>query len=98
VIEVRALRDDELAQVDAVLALHRLGQADSTYLVAWDGTEPVGHVNVGWSRSKLGASALGDMFVLPDRRSRGVGTALAHGAERHTSSLSISQARLRRRG
>ena len=77
--------------MDAVLPLHRLDQADSTYLVAWDGTEPVGHVNVGWSRSKLGAPALGDMFVLPDRRSRGVGTALAHGAERLIASRGHSR-------
>jgi GNAT superfamily N-acetyltransferase len=82
VIEVRELRPDELARVDDVLPLHRLDQADSTYLVAWNGTEPVGHVNVGWSRSKLDAPALGDMFVLPDRRNGGVGTALVYEAER----------------
>ena len=81
-IEVRELRDDDLARVDAVLPLHRLEQADSTYLVAWDDDEPVGHVNVGWSRSKLAAPALGDMFVLPDRRNGGVGTALVDAAGR----------------
>ena len=49
---VRPLGDDELALVDARLPLHRLGQA-GTYLVAWDGEEPVGHAFVAWSRTKL---------------------------------------------
>jgi GNAT superfamily N-acetyltransferase len=99
VIEVRELHDEELEVVDALLPLHRLDQADSTYLVAWSGPRPLGHVNVAWSGTKLGVPELQDMYVLPAERGSGVGTGLAHGAERLIAargharcSLSVSEA------
>src|SRR5207244_4443984 len=53
-IDVRELTDAELALVDARLPLHRLDTAQ-TYLVAWDGDEPVGHAHISWESTKLGA-------------------------------------------
>jgi GNAT superfamily N-acetyltransferase len=81
VIEVRGLTDAGFEQVDAELPLHRLG-GGGTYLIAWDGTTPVGHVFVAWDETELGVPELQDMFVLPERRSEGVGTLLAQAAER----------------
>jgi GNAT superfamily N-acetyltransferase len=83
VIEARVLTAADLAAADAVLPLHRFdGWADdSTYLVAWDGPEPVGHVHIAWAGTELGLPELQDMYVLPGRRSEGIGTALAETAE-----------------
>jgi GNAT superfamily N-acetyltransferase len=100
VIEVRELDESALARVDAVLPLHRLDpERESTYLVAWEDDEPVGHVHLAWRGTKLGVPELQDMFVLPARRRCGVGTALTREAERLIAaqgqshcSLSVSQA------
>ena len=80
-IEVRELTRDELAQVDAVLPLHRLDH-EQTYLVAWLGDEPVGHLHVAWARTRLGIPEIQDVFVLADRRRRGVAAELNDAAER----------------
>ncbi|HEX6700239.1 MAG TPA: GNAT family N-acetyltransferase [Gaiellaceae bacterium] len=69
-----------MAAVDERLPLHRLGQA-GTYLVAWDGEEPVGHAFVAWSGTKLGVPEIQDVWVVPDRRRSGVATALSCAAE-----------------
>jgi GNAT superfamily N-acetyltransferase len=79
-IDVRELTDEETPRVDAVLPLHRLDTAQ-TYLVAWDGDEPVGHAHIAWARTKLGVPELQDVFVRPERRRRGVASALNHAAE-----------------
>ncbi len=82
-IEIRPLAASELASVDAVLPLHRLDQdGDGTYLVAWDGDDPVGHAHVAWTESELGLPELQDFFVLPHRRNEGIGTRLTEAAER----------------
>ena len=52
-----------------------------TYLVAWDGDEPVGHAHIAWSETKVGVPQIGDVYVRPDVRRRGVATALARAAE-----------------
>lgn len=52
-----------------------------TYLVAWDGEEPVGHAHVAWERTRLGVPEIQDVFVREDRRRRGIATALALAAE-----------------
>jgi GNAT superfamily N-acetyltransferase len=83
VIEIRPLEPAEVEAVDAVLPLHRLGRSgESTYLVAWDGDAPVGHAHIAWDETELGLPELQDFFVLPDRRSGGIGTQLTHAAER----------------
>jgi GNAT superfamily N-acetyltransferase len=84
VIEIRPLDVEELERVGAALPLHRFDgfTEDRAYLIAWDGGEPVGHVHVAWTRTELGLPELQDMYVLPDRRREGIGTALAAAAER----------------
>jgi len=77
---VRPLGDDELALVDARLPLHRLGQA-GTYLVAWDGEEPVGHAFVAWSGTKLRIPEIQDVWVAPERRRTGIASDLTRAAE-----------------
>ena len=80
---VRPLADDDVALVDARLPLHRLGQP-GTYLVAWEGEEPVGHAFLAWSWTKLGVPELQDVWVAPERRRGGVATALTLAAEEET--------------
>jgi GNAT superfamily N-acetyltransferase len=78
VIEIRALGNGaETALVDGALPLHRLEQARSEYLVAWDAEAPVGHVCVEWDEPP----ELQDLFVLPERRSQGIGGALVAAVE-----------------
>lgn len=79
-IDVRELREEEIPGVDAVLPLHRLDNAQ-TYLVAWDGDDPVGHAHVAWTGTKLGVPEIQDVFVLPERRRQGVASALNRAAE-----------------
>jgi GNAT superfamily N-acetyltransferase len=106
VIDVRALTEEHFARVGAALPLHRFDgfNDDSTYLVAWDADVPVGHVHVAWRRTALQLPELQDMYVLPDRRSRGIGARLVAAAERlaaangHAAcSLSVSKQNLRAR-
>jgi N6-L-threonylcarbamoyladenine synthase len=93
-LTIRPLADAEVEAVDARLPLHRLGQP-GTYLVAWDGGEPVGHAFVAWSGTKLGSPELQDVWVAPERRRAGVATALTRAAEdeaarRGAASISLS--------
>ena len=53
-----------------------------TYLVAWDGDEPVGHAHVAWAGGEVGAPEVQDVFVLESRRRIGVAAALMAEAER----------------
>ena len=61
--------------------MHRLEGAQ-TYLVAWDGGEPVGHAHVAWEETTLGVPEIGDVFVPVELRGRGIGTELSEAAER----------------
>jgi GNAT superfamily N-acetyltransferase len=101
VIDVRPLTDEEFEPVAAALPLHRFHGFgdDAVYLVAWDGDDPVGHVHLAWRATELGLPELQDMYVLPERRSHGVGARLAAAAEElaaarghDTCSLSVSVA------
>ena len=53
-----------------------------TYLVAWDGDEPVGHAHVAWDGTDAAVPEVQDVFVLERRRRSGVATALMAHAER----------------
>jgi GNAT superfamily N-acetyltransferase len=93
-IDVRVLRHDELERISLTLAhrspaehrerLTRQDQGVFTYLVAWDGTEPIGHVGIDWPDEreperhveKGGRAIVHDLEVVPARRNRGVGRAL----------------------
>lgn len=99
-LTIRPLADAEVSVVDARLPLHRLGQR-GTYLVAWDGSEPVGHAFVAWAGTKLGVPEIQDVWVLPERRRGGIATALTlaaedaareRGAERISLSVGIGNA------
>ncbi|HEY6963314.1 MAG TPA: GNAT family N-acetyltransferase [Gaiellaceae bacterium] len=79
-MEIRALTNVDLERVDAALPLSRLDQAQ-TYLVAWDGDEPVGHAHVAWQGTHLGLPEVQDVYVLPTRRREGVATALTRASE-----------------
>jgi ribosomal protein S18 acetylase RimI-like enzyme len=79
-IDVRELTEAELPRVDARLPLSRLDEAQ-TYLVAWEGEEPVGHAHVSWEGTTLGAPEIQDVYVLPEARGRGIGTELSRAAE-----------------
>ena len=67
--------------MDAALPLHRLDHAQ-TYLVAWDGDEPLGHAHIAWTGTDVGVPEVQDVFVLETRRRQGVATALMAHAER----------------
>jgi ribosomal protein S18 acetylase RimI-like enzyme len=77
---VRPLAEDEIPLVDARLPLHRLGQ-EGTYLVAWDGGEPVGHAFVAWNGTKLAAPEIQDVWVAPERRRGEIASELTRAAE-----------------
>ena len=60
--------------------MHRL-ESGQTYLVAWDGGEPVGHAHVAWEETTLAVPEIGDVFVPAELRGRGIGTELSEAAE-----------------
>jgi GNAT superfamily N-acetyltransferase len=84
VFGVSELDEREFARVDEALPLSRFTGwgAESTYLVGWDGDIPVGHVYVAWEETELEVPELQDLYVLPDRRGEGLGTALTEAGER----------------
>ena|SRR2546430_735145 len=83
------------------MPLSRLGQPlgeGSTYLVAWDDDQPVGHAHIAWVGTHLGHPEIQDVFVLPERRRRGIAAQLTRAAEEEARargwdgiSLSVSQ-------
>jgi GNAT superfamily N-acetyltransferase len=101
VVTVTKLKPGEVATVDRHLPLSRLCQQieeQSTYLIAWEGDQPVGQAHVAWSGTRLGLPEIQDVFVLPEKRRRGIATQLTHAAEDEarsrgwkTISLSVSE-------
>ena len=91
-IEIRPLTlDDVGAVIAAGLGLARLPlRRGAVYLVAWDGSEPVGHAHV----SEGDPPEVGDVEVLPSQRGRGLGTALMHAAEREAAQRGQDRLRL----
>jgi GNAT superfamily N-acetyltransferase len=100
-VTVRELRPDEVEAVDRHLPLSRLDQQvaeGSTYLIAWEDDHPVGHAHLAWSGTHLGLPEIQDVFVLPERRRRGIASQLTKAAEDEARkrgweriSLSVSQ-------
>src|SRR5689334_13142262 len=81
---VTELTPDQVELVDAYLPLNRLGQDAgdaSTYLIAWEDGEPVGHAHIAWTGTHLGLPEIQDVYVLPDRRRRGIAGSLTAAAE-----------------
>lgn len=95
------MQPSDVARVDRVLPLNRLDQQieeGSTYLVAWEDDQPVGHAHIAWRGTPLGLPEIQDVFVLPERRRRGIATQLTYAAETEARargwksiSLSVSQ-------
>jgi GNAT superfamily N-acetyltransferase len=100
-VSVTQLQPSEVAYVDQRLPLSRLGQPleeGSTYLVAWDDDQPVEHAHIAWVGTHLGLPEIQDVFVLPERRRRGIAAQLTRAAEEEARargsdsiSLSVSQ-------
>lgn len=87
--------------MDSRLPLSRLDQQaeeGSTYLIAWEEDEPVGHAHLAWDGTRLGVPEIQDVYVLPERRSRGIATRLTEAAEQEArargwDSISLSVSR-----
>ena len=100
-IAITELTPDELPEVDGRLPLSRLDQhaaEGSTYLIAWEEDEPVGHAHIAWSGTYLGLPEIQDVFVRPGHRRRGIASQLTEAAESEARrrgsdriSLSVSQ-------
>jgi len=64
-------------------------RGDVTYLIAWEGTKPVGHVMIRWKgteekaprRALPGCPHMEDLAVIETRRGRGIGSTLVAAAE-----------------
>ena len=83
------LQPDEVAYVDRCLPLSRLDQQlaeGSTYLVAWDDDQPVGHAHIAWLGTHLGLLEIQDVYVVPEQRCRGIAAQLTHAAEQEARS------------
>jgi len=84
VLRVAELRPSEVQIVDQHLPLNRLDQHaedGSTYLIAWEDGRPVGHAHIAWQRTHVGVPEIQDVFVLSERRRRGIATQLTRAAE-----------------
>jgi GNAT superfamily N-acetyltransferase len=79
-IDVRELTDGDIERIGDRLPVARFG-GHQTYLVAWDGDDPVGHAHIAWERTKLGVPEIQDVFVRSDRRRQGIGEAVMLAAE-----------------
>lgn len=100
-VTVRELEPSEVAYVDTRLPLSRLDQQveeGSTYLIAWEDDQPVGHAHLAWEGTHVGVPEVQDVYVLPERRSRGIATLLTDAAEQEVRargwdsiSLSVSK-------
>jgi ribosomal-protein-alanine N-acetyltransferase len=88
--EIRPLAPGEVDRVGAVLGLHRLGQGQGFYLVAWEDGEPLGHAYV----ASTDPPELQDVSVRPEHRRRGVASALTSAAEREAGARGSDRLRL----
>ena len=102
-VTVTELQPSDVSRVDRCLPLSRLDQQraeGSTYLVAWENGRPIGHAHIAWVSTHLGVPEIQDVFVVPERRRRGIAAQLTHAAEEEARvrgwdaiSLSVSQDR-----
>jgi GNAT superfamily N-acetyltransferase len=85
-IDVRELTDSDVELIGDELPLARLG-GRGTYLVAWDGEEPVAHTHVAWERTRLGVPEIQDVFVREERRRQGIAEAIMLATEQAVAAL-----------
>jgi ribosomal protein S18 acetylase RimI-like enzyme len=89
--QIRPLAEGEVERVGAVLGLARLeSAADGFYLVAWEGSEPVGHAHLALTDPP----ELQDVEVRPGYRRRRVASALTEAAEQEARSRGFDRLRL----
>jgi ribosomal protein S18 acetylase RimI-like enzyme len=97
VVDIRPLAAGELALVERLLRrypgkhaerLRAQSRGECVYLIAWRGTEPVGHLNLRLRGRKLSerarrarAAQIEDLVVAPAHRRRRIGTQLMRRAE-----------------
>jgi GNAT superfamily N-acetyltransferase len=79
-IDIRELTEADAERIGDRLPLSRLG-GHQTYLVAWDGDEPVAHAAIAFADTKLGVPEIQDVFVRGNRRGQGIGEAVTRAAE-----------------
>jgi GNAT superfamily N-acetyltransferase len=79
-MDIRPLLRSETPLVDEHLPLSRLDK-QQTYLIAWDGDDPVGHAHLAWDGTHVGVPEIQDVFVLPGRRREGIASRLTRAAE-----------------
>jgi len=77
-VTIRRLAAQEVARVlSSGLGLARLNNENGFYLVAWNGSEPIGHAYLALTDPP----ELQDVSVLPSHRRQGVASALTRAAE-----------------
>jgi GNAT superfamily N-acetyltransferase len=79
-IDICELTEADARRIGDRLPLSRLG-GHQTYLVAWDGDEPVAHAAIAFADTELGVPEIQDVFVREDRRGKGIGEAITLAAE-----------------
>lgn len=88
-LRIAELRANEVELVDRHLPLNRFREPfdeHRTYLIAWEGDEPLGHAHIAWSDTELSLPEVQDVFVQSEHRRRGIATALTRAAEREARS------------
>jgi GNAT superfamily N-acetyltransferase len=80
-IDIRELSAAEIDRIGDKLPLARC-PGHQTYLVAWDGDEPVGQAHIAWVRTRLGVPEAQDVFVRDERRREGIGESVMLAVER----------------
>jgi ribosomal protein S18 acetylase RimI-like enzyme len=90
VLDIRPLASSEVEAVTSVLGLARLYQGDGVYFVAWEGSEPLGHVHLALTDPP----ELQDVEVRPDRRRRGVASSLVDYGEHEARRRGCDRLRL----
>lgn len=89
-VRIAPLTPIEVAFVDERLPLSRLDQ-QGTYLIAWEGEEPLAHAYISESGESL---LVGDLWVLPERRRQGLATALMDDIERRARARGLGKVEL----
>jgi ribosomal protein S18 acetylase RimI-like enzyme len=89
-MRIRTLAAEEVDRVGAVLGLARLDHPGGLYLVAWDGSEPIGHARL----SLTAPPEVQDVSVRAPYRRQGVASALTAAVERAAAARGFDRLRV----